>query len=341
MNYEAVKNLLIRLGREVSRQVHRALEESGHEVLSQVQAEQPDDTIYRIDRDVEGIIKPILESESGQVGGIKLIAEGLAPGGSTFPAGSAGKEEVILLMDPIDGTRGIMYDKRSAFFLAGAAPNTGKQAFLQDIKVAVMVELPTSRSTMSDTLWATRGSGAAAETWDIRTGEVHPRSIQPSRAHTILGGYGQIARFFPPGRQILAEIEEELLETLFPDPPEGKAIVFEDQYISSGGQLYELLMGHDRYTADIRTALYHKLKREQAGRTGHCCHPYDLAAHMIGNEAGLIITGIDGNPLNAPFDTTTPVDWLGFANRDIYKEVYPVLKKLFTKYGLTGAERHG
>ena len=51
-----------------------------------------------------------------------------------------------IIIDPIDGTRGLMYDKRSAFFLAGAAPNRGDSTTLQDIEVAAMVELPTTRS---------------------------------------------------------------------------------------------------------------------------------------------------------------------------------------------------
>lgn len=339
MNHDFVKNLLVGAGRNVSLKIHRSIEDSGIENLSSVHSERDDDTIYQIDKDVEDVIVPILESLASDVGGIRLIAEGISEKGRVFPDGTDPKDaEVIVIMDPIDGTRGIMYDKRSAFFLAGAAINTGDPARLQDIELAVMVELPTSRSHVSDTLWAVKGEGTHAETWDMRTGAVSPRNIQPSKAPTILGGFGQIARFFPPGRQLLAAIEEEMIETLFPDPPEGKAILFEDQYISSGGQLYELLMGHDRFVADVRTALYRKLAGE-GGWTGHCCHPYDLAAHLIGAEAGLIITGIDGNPLDAPLDTTSPVDWIGYANSEIRSQVEPVLKKLFVKYGLISSSQ--
>ena len=42
--------------------------------------------------------------------------------------------------------------------------------------------------------------------------------------------------------------------------------------LSSGGQLYELMMGHDRFVADLRPLL---------GAPGQtvwlCAHPYDLA----------------------------------------------------------------
>jgi hypothetical protein len=31
-----------------------------------------------------------------------------------------------MIVDPIDGTRNIMYNKRSAWILSGIAPNTGR-----------------------------------------------------------------------------------------------------------------------------------------------------------------------------------------------------------------------
>ena len=63
-------------------------------------------------------------------------------------------------MDPVDGTRGLMYDKRPAWSLAGAAPNKGDATRLSDIEVAVMTELPTSKMAHGDVLWAIKGRGA-------------------------------------------------------------------------------------------------------------------------------------------------------------------------------------
>jgi hypothetical protein len=109
--------------------------------------------------------------------------------------------------------------------------------------------------------------------------------------------------------------------------------VFEDQYISSGGQLYEMLMGHDRFVADVRGLLYRYLKTQnQEG--GHVCHPYDVCAHLIGTEAGIIITDGHGNPLRAPLDLTTEINWIGYANPHIEQEVKPILNTLLKKYHL-------
>jgi hypothetical protein len=118
-----------------------------------------------------------------------------------------------------------------------------------------------------------------------------------------------------------------------PDIPAGKAVIFEDQYISTGGQLYEMLMGHDRFIADIRNILYKKLAKE-GKKPGHVCHPYDICTKMIASEAGIIITDVYGTRLDAPLDVLSPVDWIGYANANIRAEVEPILQHLLKKYGL-------
>jgi hypothetical protein len=90
-------------------------------------------------------------------------------------------------------------------------------------------------------------------------------------------------------------------------------------------------MGRDRFTADLRHSLYTKFRRE-GKRTGHECHPYDLAAHLVALEAGIVLTNASGSPLDAPFDTQSSLDWAGFANRQIHDEVAPVLDQLVKKY---------
>ena len=54
------------------------------------------------------------------------------------------------------------------------------------------------------------------------------------------------------GDGLAAEVEEALFAAVMGDPPGGAPVIFDDQYISSGGQLYELLSGHDRFVADLR-----------------------------------------------------------------------------------------
>lgn len=333
MNHEFIRDVLIEIGRRVCECVHHSLTHQSLEERTSVHAETAEDTIYSIDRDVESAIVPDLAKNAAAMGGVILIAEGVGEEDVVVLPEEFDREQAALriIIDPIDGTRGIMYDKRSAFFLAGAASNRGENTSLQDIETSVMVELPTSRSQLSDEFWAIRGQGAHRQTRNLTSGECKVRNLQPSKAKSILGGFGQISRFFPPGKEILARIEDELIEALFPNPPAGRAILFEDQYISTGGQLYEILLGHDRFVADLRASLYKRLQRE--GRwTGLTCHPYDVSAHAIGIEAGLSITDASGSPLNPPLDVTSPVDWIAYANPSIRDEIEPLLLSLLKKH---------
>ena len=77
--------------------------------------------------------------------------------------------------------------------------------------------------------------------------------------------------------------------------------MFDDQYLSTGGQLYELMTGRDRMLLDARGLLYERFKRE-GKPAGHACHPYDLCTALIAEEAGVIVTDGRGLPLNAPLD---------------------------------------
>lgn len=336
MNHSRILEILQKIGIAVCDKVTHSLRTQSIEQLSGIHKNEETDVIYNIDRDVEEIIVPMLEEYAAELGGIVLLAEGIGDEreGLVLPKGTiAENAKVRIIMDPIDGTRGIMYDKRAAFFLAGAAPNKGKNGTLKDIEVAVMTELPTSRGYLSDTLYAIKGSGAKATTRNILTGEISSKNISPSKAHTIIGGFAQLARFFPPGRAILAKIEDDLIERIDPTLGNGKAVIFEDQYISTGGQLYELLMGHDRFIGDIRHSLYTFLQ-SQGKQGGHVCHPYDICTLLIAEEAGLVVTNPQGEPLNPPMDLLSAVDWLGFANVSIYNQVFPILRELMLENGL-------
>lgn len=335
MDIEKIKQLLINIGEMVCDEVQILLREQAVEQRTQVHHQSKSDTIYQIDHDVEQAIIPVIAEHAESLGGIVLIAEGIGEDEVTvYPEDIQFEDASIrIIMDPIDGTRGLMYDKRSAFFLAGAAPNKGDETCLKDIAVSVMVEIPTSRCYSSDTLWAVKGCGAEAYRRRLDTGDKKDIVLVPSSEKSIYGGFASVSRFFSPGKDVLGAMEEQLLATLFPDARSDEILTFEDQYISSGGQLYEMLTGKDRFIADVRGSLFSKF-RKLGDRTGHACHPYDVCAHMIGTEAGLVITDGEGEPLNCLLDTTTPVDWIGYANGDIYKEVAPIFGEIMRSYQL-------
>jgi len=134
-----------------------------------------------------------------------------------------------------------------------------------------------------------------------------------------------IARFFPGAREELAAIDEEIVRGALGPVEPGKAHCFEDQYLSSGGQLYELMMGHDRFVADLRP-LMEKVLQRQGLTLGICCHPYDLCTELIAREAGVIVTDLHGQTLRAPLRIDPDIAWVGYANEAIRRQIEPLLQ---------------
>ncbi len=328
------------------RHVHRAIrdavvaacEAQTTDDLSAVVAEAGGDTIFALDR----ISEAALVAEFAAIGArwsCVLIAEGL---GMTeqivLPAGTrAADAELRIIVDPIDGTRGLMYQKRPAWILTGVAPNRGPATTLADIELALQTEISLVKQHLSDSFWTMQGNGVGGERWDRLRGQGQPLAPRPSRATTLAQGFGGIARFFPGARGELATIDDLVAERLLGPVEAGRAQCFEDQYICTGGQLAELIQGHDRWQADLRP-LTEALLERRGQRLGICCHPYDLCTELIAREAGVIVTGLDGQPLAAPLDTTTDVGWLGFANAALAAQVGPVLRAVLAERGLLASD---
>lgn len=287
------------------------------------------DTIYHIDRLSEHAILAWFEEQWPRTMPVELVMEGLEGDAVTFPRGTpVGRTLWKCILDPIDGTRGVMYDKRSAFILSGLAPQRGARTRLGEIVVAAMTELPTAKQDRADQLSAIRGQGVMAETHDLARGTRRRWKPRPSRAGNFEHGFASLARFFPEGKTLLASIEETLWRELGVLGKNGGQLVFDDQYICTGGQLFELIVGHDRMLGDLRPLAYAKLGLSSAAL---CCHPYDICTALIAREAGCVIEAPDGRPLSVPLDTTTPVAWMGYANPTLARTVRPVLRRIIAE----------
>jgi hypothetical protein len=223
----------------------------------------------------------------------------------------------------------MMYDKRSAFILAGVAPQRGRRTHLGDIVVAAMTELPTSKQDRADQVSAIRGAGVVAVTHDLVRGTRRRWTPRPSRAKDFEHGFASIARFFPEGKAMLGAIEEALWRELGMWGKNGGQLVFDDQYICTGGQLFELIVGHDRMLGDLRPPVYAKLGLSSMSL---CCHPYDICTALIARESGCLVEAPDGGALRAPLDTTTPVAWMGYANPVLARLVRPALRRILAAH---------
>jgi fructose-1,6-bisphosphatase/inositol monophosphatase family enzyme len=270
--------------------------------MAAVEGRTTADTIYAIDRVADDTLVDWFEAHWPEV---ELVSEGLDE-----PVVIGNDPAWTVIVDSIDGTRGLMYDKRPAWCLAAAAPRGGT---LRDVVAAAMTELPTTKQGRADQLSAVRGHGLVAERIDLRDGARSPLAVHPSTATDLEHGFAGLAKFFVPGKVALAELETALFTRL------GARDVFDDEYISSGGQVHELIAGRDRFVADLRPLV---------DPEAFACHPYDICTAMLLEEAGGVVTDPRGDPLDVPLDTTTSVAWAGYANRALADRIGPVLAEL-------------
>ncbi|MCB1019586.1 MAG: inositol monophosphatase [Acidobacteria bacterium] len=311
---EHARNLLEELGDRIRHAVEGSRRDLSIEQMAEVAAVTEADTIYGIDKVSEELILEWLDEHWPAELACELVMEGLEEE-RVLPHGVAPVTKLIL--DPIDGTRGLMYDKRSAWALAGLALHRGDRTSLQDIQVAVMTELPTARQTDWDQLSAIRGGGIRGR-----------RRARPSQATDFSHGFASFAKFFPQGKALIAAIEEDFWAELYGREPGASPLIFDDQYLSTGGQIYELSTGRDRFVADIRPLVFEKIGL----KVSLTCHPYDICTAIVLTELGGIVETPEGRPVDAPLDTVHPVSWIGFANEDLARLARPALHRALKKH---------
>ncbi len=314
-----------------------ACERTAVDLMALPVGEDAGDTIFAIDRVSEAALLAEFEALAERWPMV-LIAEGLGETGRVVlaPGGDPAAAIVRVIVDPIDGTRGLMYQKRPGWILTGVAPNLGETTTLADISLALQTEIPLIKQHLSDSLWArilpTGGFATGSERFNRLDGTTQPLPVHPTGAATIAQGFGNISRFFPGTRGVLATIDDEIVEVLLGPPPPNRVHAFEDQYICTGGQLYELMVGHDRWAADLRPLVWASL-----GTRGLCCHPYDLCSELVARAHGVTVTDASGDLLRAPLDVEADIAWVGYANPALRRSVEPALTGALQRHGLLPA----
>ena len=293
--------------------------------LSRVIGENAADTIYAIDGITDDVLLGWFENSWPSSEAVLIVSEGL----DEPVVIGAGEPRWTCIVDTIDGTRGLMYDKRSAWALAAIAPFGGS---LQDVVAVAMTEMPTTKHWASDRFSVVRGTGRdgiVAERVDVRAraAGASPLVVRPSPATVLDHGFASFARFFPAARPLIARFEERVWELVTGGALAPDLAIFEDQYLSTGGQLHELLVGHDRVLGDVRPLAFAELGIDG----GPVCHPYDCCCALLLTEAGCTIVDPWGDPLDVPLDTTTPVAWVGVANAALAATVVPAVHAAVTE----------
>src|SRR5688572_18019208 len=332
---DGLLNTILALHGEVRDEIVAATERRSLAAMASIDRDDEGDTIYAIDVIGESIVARFADALARDRGFV-MVAEGLAGGRRAYPSGvDETSADCWIVVDPIDGTRGLMYQKRSAWVLTAVAPNRGPDTSLRDVVLAVQTEIPLVKQHLSDQLWALRGEGAQARRYNRLTGQSMAIRLTPSTASSIAHGYSSITRFFPGARDALAALDEAIVRAALGPPTPGKALCFEDQYASTAGQLYELMAGHDRFVADLRP-LVRPLLAQRGLPAGLTCHPYDVCCALIAEENGVIVTDAHGGPLDMPLDVDADVAWVGYANTNIRAQIEPILQEALREQGLIG-----
>ena len=294
--------------------------------------EEGGDTIFAVDEIAEGVLVDAFADLAEEVP-LALVGEGLPGGRLLLGDAEDVRSRIVVVVDPIDGTRGLMYQKRSAWILTGVVSAPNDEATLEDIELAVQTEIPLIKQHLSDELMALRGKGVRAWRHNRLTGDLSPLRLQPSQATTIEHGFASVARFFAGARDVLAAIDDEIVAGAIGVASAGKANCFEDQYISAGGQLYELIAGHDRFVADLRPLL-DSVYAARGLPPVIAAHPYDLCTLLAAREAGVVVVAPDGGPLRVTLGSDQNVAWVGYANSALRRQIEPVLQQALRSRGM-------
>ena len=276
--------------------------------MAAVAGETVADTIYAIDRVADDTLIDWFEEHWP---GVVVVSEGLD---EPVLVGDAAAWTVIV--DSIDGTRGLMYDKRSAWCLAAAAPPGGG---LADIVAAAMTELPTAKQGAADQLSATprwRAAGRARRPRAAGAGG-------PRRA--AVGGDGPRAQLQRAGQVLPAR-------QAGPGLARGRALRAARRAACLRRRVPLERAGSSTSSSRAGTASWPTCGRWCSTR-GLDCHPYDVCTAMLLEEVGGVVTDPWGEPLSVPLDNVSPVAWVGYANEALAARIGPVLAELVDGLG--------
>ena len=328
MIHETLRDLLCGLGDAIRDAVVSGRTHLDAARLSAVAGHAGGDTIYAIDKISEAAIVAWFRVNWPQNLPVQIVMEGLEDE-LCFPEGTAASStDWKCIIDPIDGTRGIMYDKRSAWALAGIAPQIGEATMLSHIVAAAMTEIPVTKQWRADQFSATLGGDLISTARDLRGGGVEIIQPVPSQAADFSHGFSSLVKFFPEGRTLTAQIEERLWDELIGLNRSLSPQIFDDQYLSTGGQFHELITGHDRMIGDLRPLILRVLDMESQ----LVCHPYDACAWLVLRKAGVVFEHPLGGFPDAPLDTESGVAWIAYANERLASQARPVLTRILEQF---------
>ncbi|MCC7012175.1 MAG: hypothetical protein IT454_06430 [Planctomycetes bacterium] len=286
------------------------------------------DITYAIDDIVERSIHGWLDEVASRTP-LSLLTEdsgwmhrGPGPRGAAVELADFDHAGPRIALDPIDGTRNLMADLRSAWTVVSFAPPGHGQPRFSELTAGIVSEIPDSRAARYRVLSAARERACRLELRALEDDALlAERTLVADTDARVDRGYFPFFRYAPDQRPALARIEAEFFERLREHEGADLRHVFDDQYISNAGQLAQLAFGTYRTIVDVRGWLARRM-----GRTTITSKPYDVAGAIVcARAAGCVVEGPLGTELDFALDVVTPVDFVGFANRASAERMRPHL----------------
>jgi fructose-1,6-bisphosphatase/inositol monophosphatase family enzyme len=285
------------------------------------------DVTYAIDERTELAVDRWFR-EAAREAPVSLLTEdsgwrhlGPGPGGGTVELPGFGHGGPRIALDPIDGTRNLMADLRSAWTVVSFAPAGAGEPRLGDLTFGMLSEIPDTRAALYRTF---RAAGGPCELELRRLGTrelVRERELAPDGDARVDRGYFPFFRYAPDQRPALARIEARFFALAAEREGAELRHVFDDQYISNAGQLALLALGTYRSIVDVRGWL-----ARSRGVATITSKPYDVAGAIVcARAAGCVVEGPRGAALDFPIDVSTPVDFVGFVNAATRARLAPLL----------------
>jgi fructose-1,6-bisphosphatase/inositol monophosphatase family enzyme len=325
--------------RELCERIRRAAREAIAEGLARGSLEElgrpvragAGDLTYGLDERTELALDRWFEERARQ-GPLSLLTEdrGWRHRG---PDGRGGARELAgfdhggprIAVDPVDGTRNLMADLRAAWVIVSFAPPGKSEPRMRDLTLGIASELPDSRAARFRELVGVVERGAqpsggvcTARELELASGRVvAERVLRANDTAHVDHGYFTFFRYLADQRPAIARIEAEFFARLAREEGADVRTCYDDQYISSGGQLSLVALGVYRMAVDVRG-----LVAAKRGVPTITTKPYDLAGAVVcARAAGALVTRPDGGELDFAIDCTTPVDFAAFANRATFERV--------------------
>ncbi len=226
-----------------------------------------------------------------------------------------------IAIDPVDGTRNLMADLRSAWTTIALAPPGAAIPRLAEVALGVVAEIPPTNAARFRVLCA-HASACRLEERSLDQDQetlLGSRTLRVDRDDRAHHGYFPFFRYKPDLRPAIAELEAAFFARLERFEGADLRSIYDDQYISNAGQLVLLALGTYRMVVDARALVARRL-----GVATVTSKPYDVAAAILcARAAGAVVTAADGSELDFPLDATTPVDMVGYANAATRRRLEP------------------